>query len=413
MFDITDQPRRSALRAIILIATIALIAGCKRPSDPIPELSSRPLYSRIFEQIDLAEAKTDPIEQCMSYPSPPHLPWPKQLISALCADLHTPVIQASDIKPLIDRGDWKALNSRYSGYLERHHSGADPERLLYRVFPERSWKSDEEADRYTRKWVAAAPDDPFANTARGAVLVSAAWHARGGGYFREIPEARRRLMYKRALEATVHLRNAISAEPRLMPAYSHLIDAYMLGGKQEWIPVALQAANRASPNNYYIRDQAAEYLKAKWGGREQDMDALIDNAEARIKQNPRLAMIRIDREESLGDFESDAKKYKSALAHYRKALASGPHNDTLVSAAFVAPKLGYHVERLIYLTHDIRFSKDSRDSLMQRAAIWESDGDFTRALRDYRAAKKLYPLDAEIEKRIAAAEKRGKEVQER
>lgn len=412
MFSASNHPHRSVIMAMML-ATISLLVGCNRPSDPIPELSSRPLYSKIFEQIDQAEAINEPVERCMSYPSPPHLPWPEKLISALCADLHTPVMQASDIKSLIDRRDWEALNDRYSGYLERHYTGADPEKLIYRAFPERSWKSDEEADKYTRKWVAAAPDDPFANTARGAVLVSAAWHARGNGYFREIPEARKRLMYKRALEATVHLRKAITVEPRLMPAYYHLIDAYMLGGKQEWIATALQAAIRKSPDTYYVRYQAAEYQKEKWGGRAQDMDALIDDAENHIKQNPRLAMIRIGREISLGDHDADQKKYKSALAHYRKALASGPQNEALVSAAYVAPKLGYHAERLIYLTHDIRFSKDSRNSLMQRAAIWESDGDFKRAMRDYLAAKKLYPLDPEIDKRITAAKGREKLVFER
>ncbi len=413
MPDAAHHLCRSAIRAIILIAVIALVAGCKRPSDPIPELSSRAIYSKIFEQIDLAEAKTDPIERCLSYPSPPHLQWPEQLIRVLCADLHTPVMQADDIKILIDRGDWKALHERYSIYLERHYSGADPEKLLYRVFPERSWKSDQEADKYTRKWVAAAPNDAFANTARGAVLVSAAWKARGNGYYKEIPDSRKRQMYKLALEATVYLRNAIAIEPKLLPAYYHLIDAYVLGGKPEWVSNATQNAIQQSPDTFYIRDMASEYLQQKWGGQPRDMDALIENAERHVKRNPRLAMIRINRERSLGDLDTDQKKYKSALAHYRHALKSGPDNYALISAAYVAPKLGYHAERLIYLTQDIRFSKDSRDSLMKRAAIWESDGDYTRALRDYHAAKKLYPLDTEIDQRIAAAEKRRQEPQKK
>ncbi len=410
MFDSASHPCRNAINAMILIAAISLLAGCKRPSDPIPELSSRPLYSKIFEQIDRAEAKTDPVERCLSFPSPPHLHWPEQLIRVLCADLFTPVMQADDIKVLIDRGDWKALHDRYSGYLERHYSGADPEKLLYRAFPERSWKSAQEADRYTRKWVAAAPNDPFANTARGAVLVSAAWRARGSGFYSAIPDSQKRQTYKLALEATLHLRKAIAAEPKLLPAYYHLIDAYVLGGKPEWVPVAMQAAIQQSPDTYYIRNGAVEYLQQKWGGRLRDMDALIDDSKRILKRNPRLAMIRINRSREPGDQESDRKKYKLALAYYREALAFGPDHAALVNAAFVAPKLGYHVEQLIYLTQDIRFSKDPRDSLMGRALIWESDGDFKRAMRDYDAAKKLYPLDAEIDKRISAAEKRGKEL---
>lgn len=383
-----------------------MIASCSRGSDEIPELSARSSYVNIFEQFDQAEAKTDPIERCMSYPTPQHLPWPQTLVSALCADLFTPVMQAGDIKQMIDGKDWKALHDRYSGYLERHYSGADPEKLLYRAFPKNSWKSDDEADRYTRKWVSARPDDPFANTARGSVLVSAAWMARGNGYYREIPEANRRKMYKLALQASVHLRKAIILEPRLLPAYSELIDAYLLGGKSEWIAPAAQAAIRQSPDTYYVREPAAEYVRKKWGGSPSDMDALIKNAEQHLKQNPRLGMIRSVRELERGDMAIDRKEYKSAMASYRKALTSGPDHEALVMAAFVAPKLGYKAEKIVYLTQDIRFSRDPRDSLMQRAAMWESDNDFERALRDYATAKKYYPIDAEIDKRIAEAKVR-------
>jgi tetratricopeptide (TPR) repeat protein len=410
MFDAFRRLRRSPIWMMTVIVALTSLVGCKPPSAPIPELSSRPLYSKIFVEIDQAEAITDPIERCLSYPSPPHLQWPEQLIKVLCADLFTPVMQAPEIKAMIDRKDWKGLHDHYSGYLERHYSGADPEKLLYRAFPLRSWNSPQEADKYTRKWVAAAPNDPFANTARGAVLVSAAWSARGGGFFRDIPDSHKRQMYKLALEATRHLRKAVVAEPKLLPAYSHLIDAYVLGGKQEWVPTALQAAIRQSPDTFYVRDEAVEYLQQKWGGHPRDMDALIDGSERYIKRNPRLAMIGANRLREPGDQESDRKKYKLALAYYREALALGPDHAALVNAAFVAPKLGYHVEELVYLTQDIRFSKDSRDSLMQRALIWESDGDFKRAMRDYQAAKKLYPLDSEIDKRISAARKREKEL---
>jgi tetratricopeptide (TPR) repeat protein len=405
------QRRRYGVVGAILVAL--LIPGCKRGSSEIPELSKRSSYSKIFQQNDRAEAKTDPLERCLSYPSPPHLPWPESLTSALCADLHTPVMQAADIKPLIDKGDWKALRDRYAAYLERHYSGADPEKLLYRVFPENSWKNQKEADSYTRKWVAAQPDDPFANTARGTFLMSAAWDARGTGYFKEVPDAKKREMYRHALEATVHLRKAITAEPKLMPAYRQLIDAYALGGKSEWIPAAVRAATRQSPSTFYVRSIAANYYQRKWGGSESDMNALIADAERHLKQNPRLAMIRTDSERELGDAASDNKKYRSALAQYRRALAHGPDNTALLNAAYVAPKLGYHAEKIVYLTQDIRFSKDGRDSLLKRGAIWESDGDFRRAMNDYQAAKKLYPLDAEIDERIAAAKEREKNFGDR
>lgn len=405
------HPAWLGLAGIMLLSV--LIAGCTRGAGEIPELSKRSSYAKIFRQIDQAEAKSDPVERCRSYAPPPHLPWPKSLTDALCADIHTPVQQAADIKPLIDRGDWKALHDRYAGYLERHYSGADPEKVLYRVFPANSWKNTKEADRYTRRWVAARPDDPYANTARGLVLMKSAWETRGNSYIKDVPEAAQRKMYRFAVEATVHLRKAIKAEPRLMPAYYHLIDAYTLGGKPGWVPNALRAAIRQSPDTYYVRSIAATYLQRRWGGSPQAMDALIDDAERRVSRNPRLAMVRMDRDRELADYATERKEYKSAMAQYRRALAYGPDDSALASAAFVAPKLGYHVERVVYLTHDIRFSKGPRDSLLKRGAMWESDGDFTRAMRDYLSAKKLYPEDAEIDKRIAKAKENEKLVRER
>jgi tetratricopeptide (TPR) repeat protein len=397
------------LAMLIAVIFIALpIAGCHRGGGEIPELSKRSSYSKIFDQIDLAEAKTDPVERCQSYPSPPPLLWSDQLTRVYCADIFAPVMQASDIKPLIDRGDWNALDKRYSEYLDRHYSGIDPEKLLYRAFPRTSWKNSNEADIYTRKWVSAKPDNAFANTARGAVLITAAWKERGSDYANKIPVERKRRMYKLAVEATEHLRKAIATEPKLLPAYYHLIDAYMLGGRSDWIPAAMQAALDQSPDSYYIREQVIEYMQRKWGGSRQGMDALIENAEHHIKKNPRLAMIRSYRDMELGDLALGKNDYKRALAHYREALSHGPNTNALYNAAYVAPKLGYYAEKIIYLTEDIRFDRAPYDSLLRRGAMWEFDSDFKRAIRDYESAKQLDPTNKEINKRLATAKSRQK-----
>ncbi len=93
MFDAFSRLCRSPLCTTSVIVALTLLAGRKRPSASTPELSSPPLYSRIFLQIDQAETKTDPIERCLSYPSPPHLQWPEPLIRVRSAERYTPVMQ--------------------------------------------------------------------------------------------------------------------------------------------------------------------------------------------------------------------------------------------------------------------------------------------------------------------------------
>lgn len=191
-----------------------------------------------------------------------------------------------------------------------------------------------------------------------------------------------------------------------MPAYQALIDAYALGGKHDWIPVALEAAIRQSPDTYDVRRRVANFTQIKWGGSKQAMNALIDGAERRVGRNPRLAMVRIDRDRERAGAALDLGHDASALAQYRHAPAFGPDTQTLENASAAAPRLGYHVERLVYLTQAHRFQKQPLDLLLARGLMRESDGNCTRAKRDYRTAKAPYPTDAAVDKRLEEARKR-------
>lgn len=383
-----------------------LVSGCQEQAKEIPELSRRSSYEKLFAQIDRAEAEKDPVERCMSTPSPPHLPWPDNLVRLLCADEWAPVMQASDVKAMIDRRDWAGLHDRYSEYLKRHLSGEDPERLLYRAFPVNNWSSADEADRYTRKWVSAKPDDPFSNAARGIVLVRAAWRARGTGYARDVTEKGRKDMHENARLAVQHLRHAIDIEPRLMPAYEALIDAYMLGGKSEWMARVADAASQQSPDNFYVRSNYESFLQPKWGGSLQEIDALAEQSRPGIHRNPRLAMVGASSDTTIGDAAFHKGKFSTALARYRKALAAGPTYPPLADAGPAASKLGYHAERIMYLTQIIRFSRESIDELLDRGGMWEWDRDYPRALRDYRRASEMAPADPKIREKIAEVEKK-------
>jgi tetratricopeptide (TPR) repeat protein len=396
------------LRTALFGIVIGLSArSCDRKPPEIPALSKRSEYEKIFADIDRAEAENDPIKRCLIYPSPPHLNWSPALIEALCRDKFTGGSFAAELKPMIDAREWKKLDAHFAGFLERHYSGEDPEYRLYRAFPLISWKNGSDADRYTLRWVKGAPDSPYANTGRAKILMSQAWELRGGGFIKDVPPERTRRAIGLARQASVLLNRAIKQEPKLLPAYDIMMEAYVLGGQPQMMRRALRAALRQSPTSYYVRSTAATYMSQFWGGTLEEMDALVKEARPQFARNPRLAMLtpyRVIEEGRLFDVQ---ERYRRALPSLREALEAGPSFEALARAERSASKLGYDVEGLVYLSQNIRFERAPRDELLLRARLWEWDSDYPRALRDLRAAAKLYPTDQSIAKKLMEAEKRA------
>lgn len=387
------------LGAVLLAAVATLSAACGRMPPPVPELWERSRYEKIFAEIDRAETIADPVQRCREYPSLPHIAWPQPLVEALCLDNQTPIMKVEALKDGIDRGEWQALHDRYAGYLQRHHAGEDPELLLYRVFFLRSWKTPEEMDDYTGRWVSAVPDDPFANTERGVALTNMAWNARD-------QDGAETQVRDHAARAETHLRKAIEREPRLLTAYLYLIDVHVLQDRRDAIPATVQAALRQSPSSFYIREAAAGYLHGRWGGSPRQLYGMALGAETQLGRNPRLALLATRTGREIADRHSEKHRDRMALWAYRAALAHGPEHETLLNAGFTASELEYYAEKIMYLSQDIRFNRTPKDARIRRGLLWEWDGKFERALRDFRAAAALDPNDTWTANKIAEIEAR-------
>jgi hypothetical protein len=399
-----EQPRilsRPALRLPSVMVLVILLAGCDFSPRQISVLSERQRYEPLLKAIDQAETIKDPIQRCIQTPSPPHLAWPADMIEAFCRDQFTAVAQADIVRGMIDRKDWRGLDAHYAGYLQRHLSGQDPELLLYRAFPLSSWRSDEEADRYSRRWQQAQPDNAFANTLRAKHLMAQAWRVRGSGFISEVEPENLSRAIELARDASILTLKAIKTEPKLMPAYSILIEAYMLGDQSVLMRRALLNALRQSPDSYYVRAEAAAYMRLIWGGRPGELERLADQAKPRIRKNPRLGMLHGNAQAELATARWRGKRPGRALAAVREALASGPNLSALNDAAYLSDEVGYESETLVYLTQLIRFERGPRDALLYRAGIWELGRWHDRALRDYRAAQALAPGDRKIAEHIA------------
>ncbi len=393
---------------ISLIATTMLITGCDITPSEISELSEPKKWEKVIADIEHTYSIEDPLRRCIEHPSPPHLQWPKALVEALCRDEFTLVRQSDAIKPMIDKRDWEGLRAHYDGYLTRHYAKQDPERAIYRAIPTYSWRDEADMAGYTKRWLDAQPQDPYANTLRSRYLIWRAWKVRGDGFASTVSPEQDRESTKLAREASILLTRAIKQEPRLMPAYETLIEAYMLSGEPELMRRTLQIAARHSPDNYYVRATGASYLRLIWRGTPKELDALADDAKDHLEDNPRLSLLFANTKSQLAYIRSNGERHGRALTAARDALEHGPHFSSLSQAAFDSDKVGYEIEAIVYMSQLIRFEHEPKDALVGRGWRWERVGFYPRALRDYREALRIAPDDTSLKKRISEIEQRMK-----
>lgn len=375
--------------------------------DPVAQQAPiRALDAQWLANLQNAESETDALKQCLLHPSPPGMHWPDELLEQLCADFRTPVPQAGLLREHIDRSDWKGLRAHFDRVLAGHYADG-PEFLLYRAFPIISWGSEEAADTYTRRWLAAQPDDPFANAMRAKFLLQRAWNLRGWEFSKDTPRERMSQVRGLAVEAIGLASRAIEVEPRLLPAYEFLIDAAGLLGDQEAAARALQSATRQSPHTYYVRDVALKYLHPKWGGSIEAMDALVAEAQRHVGRNPKLVLLRAQRADVEGNEVPDDQP-AAALEAFRRSLAFGPYYTSATSAATMARDAGQHADAVVFWSVALRYTREPVMILHNRGAAWERIGKADLAMRDFAAASAINPMDAGLPLSMAYVEqKRG------
>jgi tetratricopeptide (TPR) repeat protein len=387
------------IRAIAVHFVVTVLLGCGATSRE-PD-SAESVHEAWYARLDEAEAVEDALRRCLAVPDPQGYKWPTDLLRALCQDNRSPVANAQVVRPLIDRADWSALHAHYDGYLDRHHRKIDPELLLHRAFPKASWKSHEEEDDYTSRWLKAAPEDPYAILLRARFLIDKAWSERGQEFASKVPIERMRRAVALAKEASVLAKRAVALEPRLVPAYELLIRAGALTGDRGQSAAALRDALHQSPHSYYARAIALDFLQPKWGGSLEQMDHLVEEAQKHLHANPRLILLRVERASLDGDAFSARGQHGPALDAYKRALALGPDLSTVEAAVYAAQQTGRLIDVVMFASQGLRFSRTPGWMLTTRGTALERLGELPRALRDYAKAAELAPADPDPQYRMA------------
>lgn len=372
-----------------------------------------------------AETIKDPLQRCLAYPDPPGSHWDRAAVQAYCKYRHQPVISIEEVRRYIQAGRAGELNRLLAQAL--HEQLNDPtaraplDRIFYADFDDASPSLRKLLDEWKRQ----TPHSAFAFAASGLAYQEAAFAARGSDYLSNTPKENIDAMDTLSALADTDLQKAISLDPKVMPAWSAMID---LGGFDKGYAYAESAAKRGlaiQPDNYEIYSTLIWLEQPNWYGSLDDMGRVTQDALKHAAGNPKLKMLlplkdfyRID--QCHCDETIQLPAYVAALEnlagiHQLKDAASTAFdlNNSPTAAIYYSELLRFEpaVEdaRLnrMYALADLGFtpwavregdellakSPDDEYAVKARGWAYLTDGDSAHARKDFERATTLMPTD--------------------
>lgn len=115
-------------------------------------------------------------------------------------------------------------------------------------------------------WIEARPKSVHARWLLGAVLISYAWQARGGGYANTVSDKGWKLFHERVRQARAALESALELDPKHGPSWSSLIVVAMAESNKAKLREAFDKAMAADPDDFHACSRYLNAIYPKWGG---------------------------------------------------------------------------------------------------------------------------------------------------
>ncbi len=322
-----------------------------------------------------AERIADPLQQCLAFPGLPGIQWPAAHVVAHCRHHHAikrPTL--AEIGGRVDRGELVELEAMMDAGLQRHFSESDFGEDIHDTFEYLLRNSDAETDRVTAAWLQKAPGSAYANLARGAFYHGSAWEARGGKYVAETPDESMRRMSRFVDETIPYYERAIAINPRLIPAYTALVNLGMLDSRRALGSRAIEMAEKLDPACVELARDRMRILQPRWGGSYEQMLVYANRLSTYLDRRPQLAIYVGAPYADRGDRLVADDQYTRQTAEILEiAIKAGSDEDALRDAANVAMNLKDEDpdrwKGLAYLLQEERFRETS--AWGNRMIAWE------------------------------------------
>jgi tetratricopeptide (TPR) repeat protein len=322
-----------------------------KPAPPRYDTAPEPWRSYLLKARE-ADAISDPMQRCLAFPALPGTQWPANLIPAHCEYVFGLHLNLDDIKQHLDSNDLAGLEAIFRKLQDRHFSEGDFSEHIHNAIG--LFVGDYASGAVSKRWLEAAPDSPFAMTARAEFYRSMGWAARGGAYAQETPDEQLARMKEFHAKARALYTQALAKEPRLMPAHAGLVDIAKNGDSAD---DEFAAGYAADPACEVLLRWHMEGLKPRWGGSYRQMDALEAKMLPYMDRRPLLALARTGSYDDKSDIAVAAKEYKLSVFALKPMLAvsSSPQVTDDLASSLGQIEDADHWEQLAYMVHSTRF----------------------------------------------------------
>lgn len=229
------------------------------------------------------------------------------------------------------------------------------------------------------RWVAAFPRSWPPLLVRSGYLESVAGDRRGGGWAKGSTREQTDELHAFLRESMRDASAAIALQPDLADAHGILIGtARRLAGPPACVTIAARGLAQV-PASFEIRRRLMTCLQPRWGGSHAAMDAVAEEAQQHVKENPRLAFLRGYADLDRSTTARAKHRLPDALAAIDRALAHGRHWEFLAERADVLRRLGQAAEAL----------RDLDAALVQRPQMPDLLEDRIRVLQTLGRAREV------------------------
>jgi tetratricopeptide (TPR) repeat protein len=287
-----------------------------------------------------AERIEDPLQRCLAFPDLPLNHWPEGHAAAHCRH-HFSIKRSTldEIEGMVQRGEVAQLETLFDASLQRHYAGEHFSDDLHDTFNYllAGQARSERVGVLSEAWLRQAPDSAYAHLARAAYFNGAAWKARGGQYASDTPRGNMHRMSALVEQAIPHFEKAVEIEPRLIAAYTGMIDIGMLDSRPALEARARRAAEALDPACPELANTTMRSLQPRWGGSYEEMLVHASRLSAHLARRPHLAIYLAQPLGDQGDLLlAQDPVPEEALEVLEAAIAMGSDEDALKDAGKAA-----------------------------------------------------------------------------
>lgn len=388
------------MRLTIVALGLLLVAPSVNANDPPPPIPPAPSPYRnapaevrpYFEQARKADFLPDPLARCLAWPKIPGAQWPDGLVEAHCDYNFAPRLTLTQLDQHLREGTTARLEARLVRDLERHYSDEDFSEVIHAHFFD--FDGSEESGRLTQAWVDAAPNSPFAQTARGHWNRRMAGKARGTKWASETERENFERMGEYGDAAIKNFDRALELEPRLTEAHGGIIDVAALGGRREAMMAAVLQAREAAPACRAWAHQFMGALEPRWGGSLEQMAQFAATVKPYVAERPLASIVAVMPQMTLANELYRAEKWSDAEKVARNATLQTTHIAAYRDAglSILAQESGNRWEALMYLLGESRLDGGNGYAARQRGRlIWDLTQDVEWAALAIQRAVDLEP----------------------